>query len=173
MIARAVTTLAGLTGAVADSHPAGGGFMDALPDPMKLDLLQVGFVVLLVTVLYLFLKARFFAPLTRLMDAREGELSAGGAAKAEASAQVEQRQTEYAERLHALRAQAFEHRKALAAAASQERGRLLAQAREEATALRTEATARLQAQHETARAELVAQVDALSDSMVHHLLQQA
>lgn len=148
-------------------------FMDALPDPMKLDPYQIGFVIVLMTMLYLFLKFAFFKPVTQVMDEREAAIAAGGAAKAEAAARVELRQADYATRLRDLRGKAFEHRKALAAAATLERTSLLEKARLQSTETRSAALEDLKARRETAKAELVAQVDALSESMVQHLLKQA
>lgn len=165
--------LEGLTGMGFLTEGAPASFMDALPDPMKLDLFQTGFVIVLMTLLYLFLKVAFFKPVTRVMDEREAAITAGGAAKAEAASRVEQRQTEYASRLRELRGKAFEHRKALAAAAAQEKISLLEQARKQASEKRSAALEELKAQGEAAKAELVAQVDALSESMVQHLLKQA
>ena len=157
--------------------PTTGGtppsFMDALPDPMKLDVYQIGFVVLLITILYFFLKVAFFKPVTLVMDEREAAIAAGGAAKLEAAVQVERRQVEYATQLRELRAKAFEHRKALAAAATQERTTLLEKTRQQSLETRTSALEELKAQGEAAKIELVAQIDALSESMVQHLLKQA
>ncbi len=160
----------GLPGTLAMATP---NFMDALPDPMKLDVYQTGFVVVLITVLYLFLKFMFFKPLTQVMDERDAAIAAGGSAKAEATSQVEQRQSEYAARLRELRGQAFEHRKALAAAAAQEKTSLLEQARLQSSETRVAALEALKAEKEIAKRDLVAQVDALSESMVQHLLKQA
>jgi F0F1-type ATP synthase membrane subunit b/b' len=75
--------------------------------------------------------------------------------------------------LRDLRGKAFEHRKALAAAATLERTSLLEKARLQSTETRSAALEDLKARRETAKAELVAQVDALSESMVQHLLKQA
>lgn len=147
--------------------------MDALPDPMKLDPIQIGFVILLMTLLYLLLKFAFFQPVVKIMDEREAAIAAGGAAKAEAAALVEQRQGDYAARLRDLRAKAFDHRKALAAAAMEERIKLLEEARQRAAQTRDSALASLKTQKESAKIELLAQVDALSESMVQHLLKQA
>lgn len=168
--------LEGLTGmsclmAMTGERPP--SFMDALPDPMKLDPYQIGFVILLMTALYLFLKFAFFKPVTRVMDEREAAIAAGGAAKAEAASKVEQRQAEYAARLRELRGTAFEHRKALAAAAVQEKTSLLEKARQQSSETRSAVLEDLKIQGEAARLELVAQVDALSESMVQHLLKQA
>ncbi len=168
--------LEGLTGTgvlAAMTEGKSASFMDALPDPMKLDPYQIGFVIVLMTLLYLFLKFAFFKPVTQVMDEREAAIAAGGAAKAEAAAQVEQRQAEYASRLKELRAKAFEHRKALAAAAAEEKAALLERARQQASDTRGTALEQLKAQREAAKAELLAQVDALSESMVQHLLKQA
>lgn len=161
----------GLLGTLAEEAPK--GFMDALPDPMKLDAYEIGFVILLMTVLYLFLKFAFFKPVTQVMDEREAAIAAGGAAKTEAAAQVEQRQGEYAARLRELRGKAFEQRKALAAAALLEKVALLEKAREESSQARKTALEELKTKTESAKVDLVAQVDALSESMVQHLLKQA
>jgi len=149
------------------------GFMDALPDPMKLDLGTLLFVMALVTCLYVFLKAVFFKPVVRLMDDREAAIQSGAAKRAEAAAMVEARQAEYAARLRDLRAKAFEHRKALASAAGREKQAQLEQARQEAAARRNAALAQLKAAQEAAKADLLTQVEALSESMVQQLLPQA
>jgi F0F1-type ATP synthase membrane subunit b/b' len=149
------------------------GFMDTLPDPMKLDLVEILFVMVLVTLLFVFLKYVFFKPITGVMDEREAEIQAGGAKRAEAAALVESRQADYASRLKELRQKAFEHRKALAAAASAEKATLLAQAREDAATQRGKAMTELGAARETAKSTLMAQVDSLSETMVQHLLKQA
>ncbi len=169
------TAMAGLTGmglqgTLATAAP---NFMDALPDPMKLDLYQIGFVIVLITLLYLFLKFTFFKPITQVMDERDATIAAGGSAKAEAALQVEQRQSEFTARLRELRAKAFEHRKALAEAAAQEKANLLEQARLKASETRFTALESLKGEKEIAKKDLVAQVDALADSMVQHLLKQA
>jgi len=148
-------------------------FMDALPDPMKLDVYQTGFVIVLITVLYLFLKFMFFKPITQVMDERDAAIAAGGSAKAEAASQVERRQSEYASRLRELRGRAFEHRKALAVAAAQEKASLLERARLQSSESRLAAIEALKTEKEIAKKDLVAQVDALSESMVQHLLKQA
>ena len=152
---------------------ASKGFMDALPDPMKLDPGTLLFVMALVTCLFLFMKAVFFRPLVRVMDDREAAIQSGAARRAEAAALVEARQADYAARLRELRAQAFEHRKALAAAAGLERQAVLEQARRDASERLAAALAELLAAQEAAKVELLAQVESLSDSMVQHLLRQA
>jgi len=148
-------------------------FMDALPDPMKLDLFQIGFVILLITLLYLFLKFMFFRPITQVMDERDAAIAAGSSAKTEATSQVEQRQSEFAARLREMRGKAFEHRKALAEAAAQEKIHLLEQARLQSSETRHAALEELKAAKEIAKKDLLTQVDALSESMVQHLLKQA
>lgn len=165
--------LAGMGPMAAMTEGASKGFMDALPDPMKLDVYEIGFVILLMTVLYLFLKFAFFKPVTRVMDEREAVIAAGGAAKSEAAAQVDRRQAEYAARLRELRAKAFEHRRALATAAAEEKVALLEKTRLQATEARSAAVEDLKGKKESAKTELMAQVDALSESMVQHLLKQA
>jgi F0F1-type ATP synthase membrane subunit b/b' len=86
---------------------------------------------------------------------------------------VEARQGEYAARLRELRAKAFEHRKALAAAAVRQKEAILEQARVAAGERRAAALAKLEAAREAAKAELMTEVEALSESMVQHLLRQA
>lgn len=149
------------------------GFMDALPDPMKVDPWALLFVMGLVTALFVFLKYAFFKPIIRVMDDRDMAIQSGANRRAEAASLVEQRQADYAARLKELRAKAFEHRKALAAAASKEKEALLDKARQESTDHRARALAELKATQESAKADLMTQVEALSESMVSHLLRQA
>ena len=149
------------------------GFMDTLPDPMKLELMPLLFTIGLVTALFLFLKYVFFRPIVKVMDEREAAIQAGADRRVEAAALVEQRQADYAGRLRDLRNQAFEHRKALATAAALEKTTLLEQARQTADASRRSALSALQAAKEAAKGELLTQVEALSESMVKHLLRQA
>lgn len=149
------------------------GFMDTLPDPMKLDATALLFVMALVTCLFLFLKRVFFKPIVEVMDGREAEIRSGAARRAEAAALVEARQAEYAARLRDLRGQAFEHRKALAVAAGREKQALLERARQESGERRTTALAELGTAREAAKADLLAQVETLSESMVQHLLGKA
>jgi len=169
----ALDRLAGMGLMTTPNEGASKGFMDALPDPMKLDPIQIGFVILLMTLLYLLLKFSFFQPVVKVMDEREAAIAAGGAAKAEAASLVELRQNDYAARLRDLRAKAFEHRKALAAAATEEKVALLDKVRKQASETRGGALEELKVQKEAAKVELMAQVDALSESMVQHLLKQA
>jgi F0F1-type ATP synthase membrane subunit b/b' len=107
------------------------------------------------------------------MDDREAEIQSGAVRRAEAATLVEARQADYANRLRELRAKAFEHRKALAAAAVRQKEALLEQARTAAGERRAAALARLEATREAAKAELMTEVEALSESMVQHLLRQA
>ncbi|BDU71149.1 hypothetical protein METEAL_03230 [Mesoterricola silvestris] len=148
-------------------------FMDALPDPMKVDPATLLFVMVLVTSLFVFLKYVFFKPIIQVMDDRETAIQSGASRRAEATALVEQRQADYAARLKELRAQAFEHRKSLSAAASREKEALLEKARAESAQNRERALAELRATQESAKADLMAQVEALSESMVSHLLRRA
>lgn len=149
------------------------GFMDSLPDPMKLDAGTLIFVMVLVTCLFLFMKQVFFKPLVKVMDDREAAIQSGTARRAEAAALVATRQAEYDGRLRELRAKAFEHRKALAGAAMREKGLLVEQARKQSGEHRDAALAQLRTAQETAKTELLTQVEALSDSMVQHLLRRA
>jgi F-type H+-transporting ATPase subunit b len=158
---------------MASGPEASKGFMDSLPDPMKLQAGTLVFVIVLVTCLHLFMKKVFFHPLVKVMDDRDAEIQSGAARRAEAAALVEARQADYAARLRELRAKAFEHRKALAGAAGREREALLKQAREQAAEQRAAALAQLVKAQDAAKAELLTQVEALSESMVQHLLRQA
>jgi F-type H+-transporting ATPase subunit b len=149
------------------------GFMDTLPDPMKLDAGTLLFVMALVTALFVFLKYVFFKPIVGIMDEREAAIQSGGLKRAEAAALMERRQADYAARLHELRAKAFEHRKALSAVAAREKETMLDLARQESSRQRATAVTELKAAQEAAKAELMTQVEALSESMVQHLLRQA
>lgn len=146
---------------------------DSLPDPMKPDLAALGTIFALVVLMTLLLRAILFKPLMATLDQREHDINAGSDTKAKAAALIESRQAEYAAKLKELRAQAFAHRKALADAAAKERQALVDQARAQAGDRRSEALAALKTQREAAKAELMAQVDALSETMVQHLLKQA
>ncbi len=155
------------------SHAAileGAGFMDALPDPMKLDLKQILFVMAVVTVLFLVLKAMFFKPVLATIDSRDEAIEGGAARRAEVAALVVQRQDAYESRLKELRGQAFGRRKALTDAAVAERQRLVADARETAASDRAVALDRLNAQKAEARQDLERQVDQLAGAMAAHLL---
>ncbi len=165
----------GLTGLVIASAlaPAEKGLLASLPDPMRPDVVALPFVIVLIIVLFLYLKAVFFKPLTALMDQRETDMNAGSDTKAAAAAAVEARQGEYNARLKDLRAQAFARKKALADAAAKERAALLEEARTKASGHRELALESLRTQQAKAKADLTAQVDALADSMVQHLLKQA
>ena len=109
----------------------------------------------------------------QVMDDREAAIQSGSARRAEAAALVEARQADYAARLRELRGKAFEHRKALAAAAVRQKEALLEEARAASQDQRSGAMAQLAAAQEAAKAELMTQVEALSESMVKHLLRQA
>ncbi len=149
------------------------GFIESLPAPMQINWRELAVVMLLVTILYFFLKSNFFQPLVAVMDQREKDMNAGSEAKALAMAMIEQRQAEYQSKLRDLRNQAFSHRKVLAEAASKEKQALLEQTRARAQAQREESLALLKAQAAAASAELLSQVDVLAESMAQHLLKQA
>jgi F-type H+-transporting ATPase subunit b len=158
---------------VASGADAPKGFMDTLPDPMKLDATALLFVMALVTCLFLFMKAVFFKPLVKVMDDRDAAIQSGSLKRAEAAALVEARQADYAGRLRDLRARAFEHRKALAAAAAREKQALLDQARQQSSERLKAAVLELKTAQEAAKVELMTQVESLSESMVQHLLRRA
>ena len=167
------SVMADLLGAALLGGPEGGGFLEALPDPMRPTWQEVVFVLVLVTILYWVLRGVFFKPITGLMEQRERDMEAGTRAKAEAAKLVEQRQGDYSARLKDLRTQAFARRKALADAVAKDRTDLLDEARVAAQAQRTAASESLAAERERAKADLVAQVDALAESMVTRLLKGA
>jgi F-type H+-transporting ATPase subunit b len=171
VIANAIGSWTGMS--LMASANSEASFLDSLPDPMKLQLPAIAFVVVVLILLFLFLKFMLFKPLTKVMDDREGAIRLGGATKAEAAAQIESRQADYAARLRELRSQAFEHRKALTVAVSAEKQGLLDRAREAALTQRMKALEELKAEQKAAEAELRTQVEVLSESMVQHLLKQA
>lgn len=144
-----------------------------MPDPMRPDLPAILFVIVLLVVLYLYLRVVFFKPITKVMEDRDRDLNAGGDAKAQAAALLDARQKDYQSRLKDLRAQAFGRRKALADAAGKEKQAMLDEARAKAQAERQAAVASLKAQQAEAKQSLLAQVDALAESMAQTLLKQA
>ena len=171
VIVNAIGSWSGM-GLMASVNP-GTSFMDTLPDPMKLQLPTVAFVIVLLTLLFVCLKFVLFQPLIKVMDEREAAIRAGSATKTEAATQIQSRQADYAARLRELRTQAFEHRKELAAAVTVEKQTLLDTARETALAQRTQAILDLATERKAAEGELRTQVESLSESMVQHLLKQA
>lgn len=165
--------LGGLKGLADGAGEAPKSLYDSLPDPMKPDFVALGATVALVVVMMVLLRGVLFRPLLAVLDQRERDINAGSDTKAKAAALVERRQGEYGAKLKELRAQAFAHRKALAEAASKEKQSLVDAARTRAGERRAEALAALRSQKDAAKGELMAQVDALSESMVSHLLKQA
>jgi F0F1-type ATP synthase membrane subunit b/b' len=129
--------------------------------------------MVLLVVLYVYLRVVFFGPITKVMEDRDRDLHAGGDAKAQAAALLDARQKDYQARLKELRAQAFEARKALADAAGREKQGLLDAARTQAQAQRLAAVDSLKAQQADAKQSLLAQVDALAETMAQTLLKQA
>jgi len=173
VISDLVAGLAGMGLATGASGEGSSSFLDTLPDPMKLQPGTLGFVILVLILLFVFLKYVLFKPLTGLMDDRESAIKAGSDTKAQAASQIEARQADYAAQLRALRGQAFERRKALATAATAEKQQLIEEARRAATLQRNTALAELKAGQEAAKTDLLVQVDALSEAMAQHLLKQA
>ena len=169
----ALLELANLTLRTPEEGGTLGRILTQMPDPMRPDLTSTLFVIVLVVVLYLYLRVVFFKPITKVMEDRERDLSAGGEAKALAATALEARQKDYQARLKDLRTQAFETRKALAEAAGKEKQRLLDEARAKALAERQAAVASLKVQQTEAKQALLAQVDALAESMAQTLLKQA
>ena len=165
--------MASLCGAALLGGPEGGGFLEALPDPMRPTWQEVVFVLVLVTVLYHILRTVFFKPITGLMEQRERDMEAGTRAKAEAAKLVDQRQGDYTARLKDLRAKAFARKKELSEAVAKDRSDLIDEARTAAQAQRKAAAESLDAVRVRARADLEAQVDALAESMVQRLLKGA
>lgn len=169
----ALLELANLTLRSPEGEGPVGRILAQMPDPMRPDLPAILFVIVLLVVLYLYLRVVFFKPITKVMEDRDRDLNAGGDAKAQAAALLEARQKDYQSRLKELRAQAFEARKKLADAAGKEKQRLLDEARGKALAERQAAVESLQAQQTAAKQSLLSQVDALAESMAQTLLKQA
>jgi F-type H+-transporting ATPase subunit b len=169
----ALLELANLTLLAPEGESPIGRILAQMPDPMRPDLPALTFMIVLLVVLYFYLRVVFFQPITKVMADRDRDLSAGGDAKALAAAQLDARQKDYQGRLKDLRAKAFEARKALADAAGKEKQRLLDEARTQAQAERQAAVASLQAQQAAAKQSLLSQVDALAESMALTLLKQA
>ena len=144
-----------------------------MPDPMRPDLPALLFVIVLLVVLYLYLRVVFFKPITKVMEDRDRDLDAGGDSKAQAAEKLETRQRDYEGRLKDLRTQAFEARKDLADAAGKEKHRLLDEARSKAQTEQRAALESLKTQQDAAKQDLLAQVDALAESMAQTLLKQA
>ncbi len=167
------SALASLGGLAFLAGPGGQSFLDQLPDPMRPTPFEIGFVIVLVSLLYFYLRSVFFKPFVGMMDKREADMEAGTEAKAQAALAIEQRQADYAAQLRDLRNQAFARKKELADAAAKEKGELLIAARARAQGSRKEASDALALQTGKAKRDLEAQVDALSESMVRHLLKQA
>ena len=169
----ALLELANLTLRTPEGDGPIGRILAQMPDPMRPDLPALLFVIVLLVVLYLYLRVMFFQPITKVMADRDRDLNAGGDAKAQAASQLEARQKDYQARLKELRAKAFERRKALAEAAGKEKQRLLDEARAKAQTARLAAVESLRAQQAAAKQSLLAQVDALAESMAQTLLKQA
>jgi len=169
----ALLELANLTLRSPEGDGPVGRILAQMPDPMRPDLPALLFVIILLVVLYFYLRVVFFAPIGKVMADRERDLNAGGDAKAQAAALLEARQKDYQTRLKDLRTKAFERRKALATVAGQEKQSLLDQARTKAQAERLAAVESLKAQQAEAKQNLLAQVDALAESMAQTLLKQA
>lgn len=169
----ALLELANLT----HGSPQGDGpvarILAQMPDPMRPDLPALLFVIVLLIVLYTYLRVVFFKPITKVMADRDRDLNAGSDAKAQATAALEARQKDYQSRLKELRAKAFERRKALADAAGKEKQQLLDAARAQAQTEREAAVTSLKAQQVDAKQSLLAQVDALAEAMALTLLKQA
>lgn len=152
------------------ASPQGGNLLSALPDPMKLDPLQIAFVMALVTVLFIYLKAVFFKPMVALVDQRERDIAAGSGSRQQLAALMDQRQAEHESRTREIRTRASERRKALAEAAQEERDRLVRRAKDESLNLRKSAKEDLESWRESARQDLVAQVDELGAAMARTLM---
>nr|WP_320133309.1 ATP synthase F0 subunit B [uncultured Holophaga sp.] len=140
---------------------------------MKPNLYEIVFVMLILCIMYLYLKHTFFKPMIKVMEERERDIASGADTKGEAAAQIELRQAEYDARMKELRTQAFERRRSLSSEATLQKDHLIQEAQEKAQAQRKEARQALQAQREEAKTRLMVEVEALSESMVTHLLNQA
>lgn len=169
----ALLELANLTLLTPEGEGSLGRILAQMPDPMRPDLPALTFMMVLLVVLYFYLRVVFFQPITKVMADRDRDLSAGGDAKALATSQLDARQKDYQNRLKDLRAKACERRKVLADAAAEEKQRLLDEARTQARAHRQAAVESLQAQQAAAKQSLLGQVDTLAESIALTLLKQA
>ena len=70
MIESAVVGWSGAGMMALAAEGSGGSFMDSLPDPMKLQLPVVAFVIVLLVLMFVLLKYALFRPLTQVMDDR-------------------------------------------------------------------------------------------------------
>jgi F-type H+-transporting ATPase subunit b len=147
-------------------------FMDNLPDTMKLDLYTLIFVILLVTLLFFFMKYVCFKPIMKIVDEREAAIRDGAVKLAEAIALVEQRQNDYSSSLRKLRVKAIEYRKELSIATASTKKDLLDQARRDSQKQLEGAIAELNILKESSKAELMTHVDTLSESLIQHLIRQ-
>ncbi len=147
-----------------------GNFMDALPDPMKLDFIEVGFVIALVSALYFFLKGFFFKPLIKVMDERESTIQSGAQSKGDAAKRMTEAQAAFDLKLREMRAKSFEQRKALTQAAQAEKDALLVRSRQRAEGDRQAGLQELARQRDAAERELATGIDQLAESMTQQLL---
>lgn len=173
MIPDAMLAIEGAETVVGVGAQTPNSFMDNLPDTMKLDFGTVVFVMLLVTLLFFFMKYVCFKPIVKVMDEREAAIMDGAAKLSEAIALVEQRQSEYASSLRELRIKALEHRKALFVATNLTKQNLLDEARQDSQKQLEAAIMELNTFKAAAKAELATHIDALSESLIKNLIRQA
>lgn len=144
--------------------------LGSMPDPMRPYFVDVVFVMLLITVMYAYLRLIIFKPLSALMEQRAREIAEGQTTQESVQKKIEAQQQDYQQRLQALRAQAFQHKKQLTTAAQDERALLMGRAKTEAQDFKTKALQTIQKESDQARKSLESDVDSLADMMVKQLL---
>ena len=74
----ALLELANLTLLAPEGEGPIGRILAQMPDPMRPDLPALGFMIVLLVVLYFYLRVVFFQPITKVMADRDRDLQAGG-----------------------------------------------------------------------------------------------
>lgn len=153
-----------------NSSDVSNSFIDVLPDTMKLDVGTVIFIIVLINCLFFILKYSFFKPILNIIDERETAIRSSAESLASARILAEQQQKDYALRLKDVRLKIIEERKILVADTAKITQELLTQARQKSNSQRTTAMTELSNTKEIVKAELMTKIDALSESVVQHIL---
>lgn len=142
----------------------------SMPDPMRPYLLQIVFVMVLVTIMYIYLRLVFFKPLTQMMSNRSAEIQKGFDTKQIAAQKIANEQKKYQEQMKALRAKAFDRKKELSSLANLEKNQLIEQAQREVALLRSQARKTIEQSSSEARKSLDGEIQSLADAMVRQIL---
>jgi F-type H+-transporting ATPase subunit b len=132
--------------------------------------LSVLWVIFFVLALTLIVQKLLFAPILRVMHAREGAVRDARALAADAEKKATAAVEEYESKTGAARAEVYREMDATRRAALDRRAELLALTRQEAEETHAEAAARIKAATDTARAQLQADAVTLSQSIVDRVL---